>query len=64
MGKKLRRVWSPELVNIISTIDILMIILIVPPGSLDSSLEKQHDQIISALPEFSSKHIDKRRRNW
>jgi hypothetical protein len=43
MGKKLRRVWSPELVNIIFTVDILMIILIVPPGFLDSSLEKQHD---------------------
>jgi hypothetical protein len=43
MGKKLRRVWSPELVNIISTVDILMIILIVPPGFLDSSLEKEHD---------------------
>jgi hypothetical protein len=43
MGKKLRRVWSPELVNIISTVDSLMIILIVPPGFPDSSLEKQHD---------------------
>jgi hypothetical protein len=42
-GQKVKKSLESRACDIIFTVDILMIILIVPPGFLDSSLEKQHD---------------------